>query len=375
MSFISVFDEKRLQESVFIQKCCNANVDDVKSVLNKKKLAESDLAILLSPVARDYMLEDMAKKAYVATKERFGKTVKLYVPLYLSNYCTNCCVYCSFASSNKLSRKFLCEKEVIDEVMVLKEKGFKSILLVAGEDPENITIKYLSSVVAKVKKIVPSVSVEVAPYDISGYKKLVESGLDGVTIYQETYDSITYKEIHRGSKADFYKRLEFPENAAKGGVRRVGIGSLLGLSDYRVEAYYLFNHLKYLYKNFWQVSFALSFPRIRPVVSGFTPKNVISDRELVQMILAFRLCFDELDLVLSTRESSNFRDSMLGLGVTVMSAGSRTDVGGYYLEQKEGATQFEISDKRSVNEVFAAIKSKGYEPIWKDWEEVMYGIE
>ncbi len=381
--FVDRISSLKNQEKEFLEinkKATQKELDEViLKIESNEKLDWRDLAVLLSEVSlKKENLGYLVQLAYNKTIERFGKVIKFYVPLYLSNYCINSCLYCSFAAVNKINRKVLTIEEAKLELEAIKKMGFKHILLVAGEDPTNINVNYLSEIisVAKNELGIASVSIEVSPFEENEYKKLVKSGLDGLTLYQETYHKDTYLEVHRGRKRNYEKRLIYPEYAAKAGIRKFNFGVLLGLYDHIIESFYLYHHVKYFEKNYWQVHLGVNFPRIRPMYGGFKPKYPVSDKELVRMIVAFRLMFEDIDLVLSTRESAEFRDFMLGIGITQISAGSKTYVGGYfknYAKVEEDIGQFEIADTRTVKEVENAVKNKGFEVVWKDWQEVMFG--
>jgi 2-iminoacetate synthase len=326
-----------------------------------------ELKILISPGAMDY-LEEMAVRAKEITRLRFGKTIFLYNPLYISNECINQCIYCGFNAKNKILRVTLTIDEIIKEAEELKKQGFEHILLLTGEAPNKVPLTYLKEVILAVKKVISQVSIEIYPLDESGYRELSEAGCDGITIYQETYNREIYKIIHpAGPKKDFDKRYNTPLYAAKAGLRGVGLGFLLGLTPWREEILKLYEHGKMVLKADWRVKLAFSFPRLRPHEGGFKVKYPVSDRELAQMIFAFRVLFPDGELVLSTRESKSFRDGLIGLGITRISAGSSTQPGGY-TSVKNAGEQFEISDNRTPSEIAKLIEEKGFEPVWKDWD-------
>ncbi len=352
----------------------NATAEQVQEVLSKETISQDDFAILTSDVAREQFLEELAQRAKYETEKRFGNTMKLYVPLYVSDYCSNSCSYCSFAASNDIERNHLSLEKVKEEVDSLHESGFKSLLIVAGEDKSYVNIEYLTEVIKYAKTKIPSVAIEIAPLEEDEYNTLVRAGLDTVTLYQETYNKENYLKYHKGSKRDYVKRIDYIDYAAKSGVRKIGLGALLGLSNIDEEGYFLFNHITYMLSKYWQTHISLSFPRLRPFIGGFQPNDIIDDKKLVQYICAFRIAFKEIDLVLSTRENEIFRDHMYGIGITQISAGSKTTVGGYVNEdgEEDAFSQFEIADDRSVHEIEKVLISKGFDPIWKDWEGVMY---
>ncbi len=326
------------------------------------------LMALISPAAEDY-LEPMARLSQQLTVQRFGKTMKLYIPLYLSNYCINRCAYCGFNTAHAFEKTRLTIAEALDEAAVLHEQGFADLLLVSGEDPQYITVDYLVELAGKLRKRFSSISVEIYAMDTGDYARLFEAGVEGVTLYQETYDRDVYAYYHRqGPKADYDYRLGAPDRFAQAGMRQCGLGVLLGLNDWRVETLALAEHGHYLMKKYWQSQISFSFPRLRPAYqSDQQYAHLVSDKNMVQMITALRLCFADAGLVLSTRESAAFRDHCIHLGITRISAGSRTNPGGY-LGRDRAVRQFEIDDSRSAADVAGMIKQHGFDPVWKDWD-------
>jgi 2-iminoacetate synthase len=324
---------------------------------------------LLSPLD-DAAHAALLEKARRATLQRFGRTVQIYAPVYLSNECVDTCLYCGFSRTNKIPRRTLSPEEVSAETRHLNGQGFRHILYVAGEHPTHVSPDYLEAVLKAVRPLLASVAIEVAPFGEDAYRRLAAAGLDGVVIYQETYDRSRYAEVHAaGPKRDFDKRLAHLEDAARAGIRHLGMGILLGLSDWRADAAALVRHVRGIQKRFWQCEIAVSLPRLRPCESDYDPPHPVSDRDFLQLIAALRLALPDVGIVLSTRESPELRDRLIGLGVTRMSAGSRTEPGGY-LHPEESLKQFETDDHRSPAEVAAAIEIKGYEPVWKDWERL-----
>jgi 2-iminoacetate synthase len=312
----------------------------------------------------------LLEKARRATLQRFGRTVQIYAPVYLSNECVDTCLYCGFSRTNRIPRRTLTVGEVVAETRHLADQGFRHILYVAGEHPVHVSPDYLGEVLTAVRPLLASVSIEVAPFGQEVYERLKASGLDGVVIYQETYDRSRYDEVHiAGPKKDFQKRLALLEDAARAGIRQLGMGFLLGLSDWREDAAALVHHVRSIKKSYWQCEIAISLPRLRPCESDYDPPHPVSDRDFLQLVAALRLALPDVGIVLSTRESPELRDRLIGLGVTRMSAGSRTEPGGY-LHPEESLKQFETEDHRSAAEVAAAIQNKGYEPVWKDWERL-----
>lgn len=327
------------------------------------------LLAFISPAAENY-LEQMAQIAHQLTIQRFGRTIRLYAPLYLSNYCTNSCRYCGFNKDNKFRRTRLTIAQALQEAELIASEGFRDILLVSSEDRNFISIDYLTELAGKLRDKFSSISVEVYPMSIAEYAKLFKAGVDGVTLYQETYDRHAYRYYHpAGPKSDYDDRLNAPDRIAAAGMREVGLGVLLGLTDWRIEVLALAEHAHYLIKRYWQSRISFSFPRLRPAfkVGGSQFKHLLSDRNIAQMIMALRLCFADAGLVLSTRERAQLRDHLIKLGITKLSAGSKTNPGGY--SHRNGAIeQFEIDDNRSPAQVAAMIKQAGFEPVWKDWD-------
>ncbi|MBT0663368.1 2-iminoacetate synthase ThiH [Geobacter pelophilus] len=340
---------------------------DVERALLSERLRIDDFMALLSPAAAPF-IEQMAVKAHKVTRQRFGNNILLYAPLYLSNLCTNGCLYCGFNAANKVARQTLTFDEVEREARVLHERGFRHILLVTGEAPKAVDNEYLAEAAQRIRHLFSSIAIEVYPMDEAGYSRMVEAGVDGLTIYQETYDQKLYAEMHPfGRKRDYAFRLLAPERGGAAGLRRIGIGALLGLGHFRVEGFYTGLHALYLSRHFWRSHLSVSFPRMRPAEGGFSPLNPVSDREFVQLICALRLLLPDAGLVMSTRESATLRDNLLPLGITQMSAGSCTSPGGYAGEE-ESTRQFNIDDDRTAEEVEQMIRSKGYEAVWKDWD-------
>jgi len=340
---------------------------DVERALVNSQLTLEDFLYLISPAADPYM-EKMAQQAHRLTEQRFGKVMNLFAPLYLSNQCTNSCKYCGFNIHNTVNRVTLNPDQAKDEGAFLHDQGFRHILLVSGEVPEIVTLPYLVDVVEKLRPLFASISIELYPMTVSAYQSLISAGTDGLVIFQETYDRDRYDTVHpAGKKRDFRWRLETPERAGKAGFRRIGIGALLGLSDWRTEGFFLALHARYLLRHFWKSQITISFPRLQPSASGFQAPHPVPDRQLVQLILALRLLFPDVSLVLSTREVPQLRDNLIPLGITSMSAGSKTDPGGY-TQACEAEEQFEIADHRSPAIIAEMLAQKGYEPVWKDWD-------
>jgi len=333
------------------------------------------LVALVSPAAEDY-LEQMAQLAHQLTIQRFGRTIRLYAPLYLSNYCTNSCRYCGFNREHEFERTRLTIDRALEEAQVIASEGFRDILLVSSEDRGFITVDYLAELAGKLRSRFSSISMEVYQMNNAEYAGLFKVGIEGVTLYQETYDRRAYRYYHHaGPKSDYDDRLDAPDRIAAAGMRQIGLGVLLGLTDWRIETLALAEHAHYLIKHYWQSHVSFSFPRLRPAheVKGSQFEHLLSDKNLVQMITALRLCFADAGLVLSTRECAPLRDHLIKIGITKMSAGSKTNPGGY--SGRSGAIeQFEIDDKRSPAQVAAVIKQAGFEPVWKDWDSAFVGV-
>lgn len=314
--------------------------------------------------------KDLIDQARALTRQRFGRVVQLYAPLYLSNECIDICSYCGFSLTNKIPRKTLAVPEVLSEADYLIGRGFRHLLLVSGEHPAHVSPDYLGKVIGRLRPRLASLSIETAPFKEEAYRRLIEAGLDGVVTYQETYDPDAYASVHlAGPKKSYEKRLEAPEEAAKAGIRRLGMGILLGLADWRKDAAALVDHVRRLRKKYWQTEITISLPRLRPCASEFRPPHPVSDREFIRLIAILRLALPDVGIVLSTRESPSLRNFLIGMGVTQMSAGSKTEPGGY-LHPEQSLKQFEIEDRRPIGEVVRAIEQKGYEPVWKDWERI-----
>lgn len=345
----------------------NISESDVLRVINKDRLNEYDFLTLLSDNANQH-LENMACKSKRLTIQHFGKVIFLYTPMYLANFCVNQCAYCGFNVTNKIARKKLTLKEVGQEAKAISATGLKHILILTGESRKETPVEYLKGCVEVLKEHFNSISIEVYPLETEEYKELFDSGVDGLTIYQEVYNENIYSKIHlKGPKRNYLYRLDTPERACKASMRRVSIGALLGLDAWRKEVFFTGLHAYYLQNKYPGTEIGVSFPRMRPHVGDFQPECIVSDKNLVQAMTALRIFMPRAGINISTRENPEFRDNILGLGVTNMSAGSSTEVGGHTQEDKtEG--QFDISDERSVDEMKKMIYGKGYQPVFKDWQ-------
>ncbi len=346
----------------------NTTPDQIDRALQQQRLNLGDFSCLISPNITNEQLERMAKRAHRITTQRFGRIIQLFVPMYLSNECHNGCKYCGFNASNHLHRKTLTMEEIEREAKILNSLGFRHMLLLTGEAPEVAGIDYLEAAIKIIKKYCGSVSIEVFPMDTDGYQRMVAAGVDGLTLYQETYNPDLYRELHPyGPKSNYQYRLETPERAGAAGFRKIGIGSLLGLGDTLSDVFYSGLHALYLARKFWRTQVSISFPRLCPAEGGFQPNSIVTDRQLTQFICALRLLIPDAGLILSTRENAELRDNLLPLGITQISAGSCTAPGGYGHEDQD-AEQFSISDHRSPSEIKTLLKSRGYEAVWKDWD-------
>lgn len=343
---------------------------DVQNVLSKKGiLTRDDFAVLISPAAQSF-LEQMAVRSVALTRKRFGKTIQLFAPLYLSNECQNICTYCGFSLTNKIPRKTLTTDEILEEAGVLKSRGIEHVLLVTGEAQKTVGVEYIAKAIDILQPHFANVSIEVQPLDEDEYRFLISKGLYSVLIYQETYHQERYHLYHpKGKKSNFNYRLDTPDRLGKAGIHKIGLGALLGLEDWRTDSYYTAMHLEYLERKYWQTRFSVSFPRMRPYEGGEFPVHEMSEKDLLQLIFAWRIFRENLELSLSTRERAHFRDHALALGITTMSAASSTEPGGY-THPDTALEQFEIDDQRSVEQIVQVIRDKKLDPVFKDWLEL-----
>src|SRR5438309_7330311 len=368
-------------------------VETLDNLALKKSELVNRFEHLIAPES-DREFEAMAQTSRALTLQNFGRTMRLFAPLYLSNECINTCRYCGFSRDNSILRVTLDVDEVAAEGRHLAQQGFRQILLVAGEHPKFVSRDYLADCVRALEQDFSSISIEVGPMETRDYEPVVTAGADGLVVYQETYNRAVYAEMHTaGPKRDFNFRLDCAERGYRAGFRRLGIGVLFGLSPWQQEAIALAAHLEYLLKHCWQAQVSVSLPRLRPAAGGFRPLFVLTDRELAQLVCALRVTFPQVGIVLSTRERGSLRDSLASLGVTMMSAGSHTEPGGYTRQGSEhlhrtvhgrivapdfqdgedqlATGQFEISDERSPAEIAATLRRRGFEPVWKDWDQAL----
>lgn len=340
---------------------------DVEAVLNRDKLDVNDLATLLSPAAGE-MLPALARRSAAITSRRFGHTIQMYAPVYVSNFCANKCVYCGFSAENKIDRRVLTLDEAEVEMNILADRGFSHVLLVSGEAPAKVGVAYLAELARRTRDRFAALTIEVQPLSTEEYRTLFEAGITGVAVYQETYDRTVYEQVHlAGKKADYDYRLATPARVAQAGMREVGIGALMGLSDWRSEGLVLGMHLAWLRKHFWRTNVSVSFPRMRPAEGAYDPPQPAGEKELTQLLFALRLFDWDVGLVLSTREEERYRNGMIGLGPTRYSAGSCTAPGGYANPELAGE-QFSVGDQRDLQEVCASICLKNHDPVCKDWD-------
>jgi 2-iminoacetate synthase len=394
VSFATEFDSIPL--AALARRAESASPEAAAASLSREKLELTDFAHLISPAAGK-VIEPLGRRAHHLTRQRFGNVIRMFAPLYLSNECVNNCRYCGFSRDNPILRVTLTVPEVRREAEALLRQGFRNILLVSGEHPKFVSDQYLAECIGALHEVTPSVSLEIGPMETEGYGPLVKAGADGLVVYQETYDQGVYAQMHTsGPKRNFAWRLDTPERGYAAGFRRLGIGALYGLADWRYEALSVAAHAEHLLRHCWKASLTLSLPRLRPCAGEFRPLTHMSDREMVQLVCAFRVMFPDVGLVLSTRETPVLRDGLMSLGITLLSAGSHTEPGGYTGAGKEnlhhteggrivelGASewagnggarateQFNIADERSPEEVANRIRLLGYEPVWKDWDAAL----
>lgn len=340
---------------------------DVQRALQKRTLDIEDFKALISPAASPF-LEEMAQKSHYLTKKRFGNTVQLYAPLYLSNECYNTCTYCGFSMENKIPRKILTNNEILQEIHYLKAKGYDHLLFVTGEANHKVGVNYLANAIKIAKPFFANISIEVQPMEQSEYEQLAKEGLYAVMVYQETYHKEEYLRHHlRGKKRNFEYRLETPDRLGRAAIHKIGLGALFGLDDWRTDSLFTALHLRYLQRKYWKTKYSISFPRLRPFEGGVSPKVEMKDADLVQLICAYRLFDGEVELSISTRETEEFRDHIVQLGATTLSAESRTNPGGYSVDRKS-LEQFEISDQRTTEQVVEMLKRQQLDPVWRDSE-------
>lgn len=362
---INAYDWDEIQSHIY-----RKTNHDVERALSKNcRLDIDDFMALISPAAQPY-IEPMAVLSRKYTQQRFGKTIQFYVPLYLTNSCINHCIYCGFNHNNDIKRIILTDDQILQEVEAIKKIGdFQHILLVTGENPRDAGVDYIENAIRLVKPYFSSISIEVQPLKEDEYRRLTAAGMNAVYCYQETYNKFGYKTYHpRGMKSKFDWRIDGFDRMGKAGVHKIGLGILIGLEDWRTDVTMMALHLRYLQKTYWQTKYSVSFPRMRPHEGeDFQPNVIMTDKELAQLVFAFRIFDHDIELAMSTREDRQFRDHMATLGITSLSAGSKTDPGGYAVYKQE-LEQFAVNDDRNPDEVLSAVKKQGYEVVWKDWD-------
>ncbi|KAB2954555.1 2-iminoacetate synthase ThiH [Heliorestis acidaminivorans] len=368
MSFYPLL--QKYKDFALIESLQKVTPQQVAAILRKDRLQAQDFLALLSPTASSF-LEEMAQKANRLTIQHFGRTVQLYTPLYLSNLCVNRCLYCNFNHLNEsINRRRLSPEEIEAEAKAIAHTGLKQVLLLTGDVPGQEPLQYLVKALDIVNKHFTSISIEINALSTDDYALLVNHGVDGLTIYQEVYDESTYEELHpKGPKRDYLWRLDAPERGCQAGMRRVNIGTLLGLHHWPTEVFFTGLHAQYLQDRYLDTEISISIPRIKAGPEGYQPQAPVSDRDLVQIILAFRLFMPRLGITLSTRESASLRDNLIPLGVTKLSSGVNTAVGGHIDEDAQDG-QFTISDERSTEEISQMLIQQGYQPVFQDWHNL-----
>lgn len=368
MSYLEEFE--KLNWADVTREIYATTATDVERALETDTPTLADFKALISPAAAPF-LERMAQKSHALTVQRFGRTIQLYVPLYLSNECQNICTYCGFSLDVKIPRKTLSDTEILAEVEVLKSYGYDHVLIVTGEANKTVGIDYFKNAIRLIKPYFSHIALEVQPLEEADYQELISEGLNTVLVYQETYNRDNYKKHHpKGKKSNFEYRLDTHDRLGRAGIHKMGVGVLIGLEDWRTDSFFAAAHLNYLEKKYWQSNYSISFPRLRPCAGGVELKSVMTDKELVQLICAYRIFNQEVELSMSTRESEIFRNNVIKLGITSISADSKTDPGGY-ANPNVNLEQFEIHDKRTTSEFIKAIVEQGYEPVFKGWDGIL----
>ncbi|MDX3774534.1 2-iminoacetate synthase ThiH [Chromatiaceae bacterium AAb-1] len=369
MSFVSVWQTLNWQDiQLNSRKATTAQIEPI--LYKRSPISIDELQILLSPAARQF-LPQLAEKARQLTRQRFGHTVQLFAPLYLSNLCANECLYCGFSMSQKVKRRILNQPEVARECKAIQQMGIDQVLVVTGEHETKAGMSYFQQMLPLIREHFSSMQLEVQPLATEDYCQLRTLGTDAVMVYQETYNHSAYQQYHlKGKKTDIAWRLDAPDRIAQAGIDKIGLGILLGLADWQTDAIMLAFHLQYLRKTYWKTRLSLSVPRIRPCSGGITPQSPVSDKDLVQLICAFRLFMPELEISLSTRESADFRHHIMPLAITSISAGSKTQPGGYQVEP-DNLEQFSTEDNRTPLQVATSLSQQGFQPVWKDWDSYL----
>jgi len=367
---VSFFEIIKQYESFDINSfCSNVTASATQALVQKPVLSSTDFAALLSDKATD-VIEQIAQRAAAATRRQFGHAITLFTPMYISNYCTNICPYCSFAAAHAITRSHLSVDEIDQECRSILKSGIRHVLILTGEAPTIVPVSYLEEAVTVAKQHFSSVAIEIYPLTEDDYRRLITAGADMLTLYQETYNQPQYEALHvRGPKADYHFRLDAPERACRAGIRSVTVGALLGLHDWRSDAFFTALHAEYLQKKYPGVEIGVSFPRLRPQAGSYTPYSIVNDRQFVQMLIAMRCFLPAASITMSTRESAAFRMSVLPLGVTRMSAGVSTSVGGH--SGTDSTPQFEIADSRDVATICTDLLAAGFQPVLHDWNKAL----
>ncbi|MEE0267163.1 MAG: 2-iminoacetate synthase ThiH [Bacteroidales bacterium] len=344
--------------------------NDVVRALSKKYLDIEDFKALVSPKAEKY-LEQMAFFSRNVTQKRFGKVMQFYIPMYLSNECSNHCIYCGFNHNNQIGRITLSDEQILEEIKAIKAMGYDNVLLLTGENHKNAGVSYIENAIKLCRPYFSAINLEVFPMKTEEYERLIQAGANSVYVYQETYNESRYKYYHpKGMKSNYHYRLECPERLAKAGIHRVGMGALIGLEEWRTEMLFLAMHLQFMRKNYWKTKYSISFPRMRPAAGGFQADYCVNEKQFAQIIWAFRLFDNDVEITMSTRERPEMRNHFVSLGITSMSAGSKTEPGGYSNPDVE-LEQFHVNDDRSVEEMETMVRSQGYDVVFKDWDKIL----
>lgn len=343
---------------------------DVEKALSKEQLSIEDYAAILSPAAMPY-LENMARKAMLETRKHFGNSICLFTPLYIANYCENECVYCGFNCKNKIHRGKLSLNEIEKELKAIATTGLKEILILTGESRNASGVEYIGEAIKLATKYFSTIGIEIYPLNSEEYAYLNKCGADFVSVYQETYNPDKYEQVHiRGPKRIFPYRFNAQERALIGGMRGVAFGALLGLDDFRKDAFAAGLHAFFIQQKYPHAEISFSTPRLRPYINNAKNNpNDVHEKQLLQVMLAYRIFMPFAGITISTRERASFRDHVIGMPATKISAGVSVGVGGHSQEEK-GDEQFEISDPRSVQEVNQMIIDRGLQPVYTDYVRV-----
>lgn len=343
---------------------------EVRAALSRQFLSPMDFLALLSEAADPY-IEEMAQRAHEITDRNFGKAVNIFTPLYISDICTNQCRYCGFAASNRQQRRHLSVEEAVSEASAIAELGFQHILLLTGDARKVSSPEYIAHVVMRIKPLFASIGIEIYSLTVEEYAMLIDAGVDSMTMFQETYNPELYSVVHpKGPKRDYHFRLEAPARAARAGMRSLGIGALLGLDRFETDAFATGLHAQWLQQHYPGVEISVSIPRICPHEGEFEVTNGVTDRQLARYVTALRIFLPRIGITCSSRESAFMRDHLIPLGVTRVSAGVSTAVGGRATPELDNPGQFEISDSRSLTQMIRDLIEHGYQPVLKDWEAV-----